>query len=202
VPTASEKPSSESDDRSSLAKAWDVARYAPIGLLVEGPFLLPKLAQLGKAHVRNAQAVGRLALRQGRADIKRRLDETESELVEMLRLLGLLPPPQTTVEGRDAPSSRDTEPSPDGIDRGGADGGVARHRVAGNSAAGPPQTVTRPSPPDVSDLAIADYDSLSAPQVVNRLSGLRRDELEAVRRYELAHRGRKTILNKVAQLQT
>jgi hypothetical protein len=36
---------------------------------------------------------------------------------------------------------------------------------------------------------------------VTRLEGLSPDELEAVRAYEAAHRGRKTILNKVAQLQ-
>ena len=37
--------------------------------------------------------------------------------------------------------------------------------------------------------------------MVTRLEGLTTDELEAVRAYEAANRGRKTILNKVAQLQ-
>jgi hypothetical protein len=37
---------------------------------------------------------------------------------------------------------------------------------------------------------------------VNRLAGLTATELEAVRSYEAAHRGRKTILSKVAQLQS
>ena len=50
-------------------------------------------------------------------------------------------------------------------------------------------------------LAIADYDSLAASQVIPRLAGLEPAELEAVRAYEAAHRGRKTILGKVAQLQ-
>ena len=36
---------------------------------------------------------------------------------------------------------------------------------------------------------------------MTRLDGLEPDELEAVRAYESAHRGRKTILNKVAQIQ-
>ena len=58
----------------------------------------------------------------------------------------------------------------------------------------------RPAP-TVDELAIPDYDSLSASQVVTRLDGLTADELEAVRAYESANRGRKTILNKVAQLQ-
>jgi hypothetical protein len=51
------------------------------------------------------------------------------------------------------------------------------------------------------ELAIPGYDSLAASQVVTRLDGLTADELEAVRRYELAHRGRQTVLGKVAQLQ-
>jgi hypothetical protein len=38
--------------------------------------------------------------------------------------------------------------------------------------------------------------------VVPRLDSLTEAELEEVRRYEQAHRGRKTILNKILQLQT
>jgi hypothetical protein len=54
---------------------------------------------------------------------------------------------------------------------------------------------------DSGNLAIPGYDSLSASQVLPRLSGLTPAELEAVRNYELATRGRRTILSKVAQLQ-
>jgi hypothetical protein len=49
-------------------------------------------------------------------------------------------------------------------------------------------------------LAIPGYDSLSASQVVDHLQGLEPDELEAVRRYEAAHRNRRTILGKIEQL--
>ncbi len=49
-------------------------------------------------------------------------------------------------------------------------------------------------------LAIPDYDSLSAFQVVPRLEALDPDDLEAVKDYEEATRGRRTILNKIAQL--
>ena len=54
---------------------------------------------------------------------------------------------------------------------------------------------------EVAALAIPDYDNLSASQVVPRLDGLTPDELEAVRRYERKHRHRKTILNRIGQLQ-
>ena len=60
--------------------------------------------------------------------------------------------------------------------------------------------VASPAEPD--ELAIPGYDSLSASQVVSRLPGLAPGELEAVRVYELASRGRRTILTKISQLQT
>jgi hypothetical protein len=53
---------------------------------------------------------------------------------------------------------------------------------------------------EVPDLAIPDYDALSASQVVEHLEGLGDDELEAIRAYEIANRGRATILGKIEQL--
>ena len=49
-------------------------------------------------------------------------------------------------------------------------------------------------------LPLADYDTLAAAQIVPRLEGLSASELEEVRLYELAHRARKTVLGKIAQL--
>jgi hypothetical protein len=46
------------------------------------------------------------------------------------------------------------------------------------------------------------YDLLSASQVVPRLESLTIAELDLVARYEAGTRGRKTILAKVAQLQS
>lgn len=54
--------------------------------------------------------------------------------------------------------------------------------------------------PAADTLPIPDYDELSASQVVERLEGLDRDSLEAIRHYETDHRGRNTILGKIAQL--
>lgn len=64
--------------------------------------------------------------------------------------------------------------------------------------------VPEPSPvPSVSapDLAIPDYDSLAASQVVPRLASLNAAELALVLTYEQSHRSRQTILNRVRQLQ-
>ena len=68
-----------------------------------------------------------------------------------------------------------------------------------------PAAPTAPTPingdaPESADLPIPGYDALSASQVVERLSGLGRDELDAVHAYETAHRQRRTILGKIEQL--
>ena len=54
--------------------------------------------------------------------------------------------------------------------------------------------------PPVEELPIPDYDELSASQVIERLDGLDADSLDAIRAYEASHRGRNTILGKIAQL--
>jgi hypothetical protein len=56
------------------------------------------------------------------------------------------------------------------------------------------------SAPDVESLPIPDYDELSASQVIERLEGLDAESLDAIRAYESSHRGRNTILGKIAQL--
>ncbi|HET6949498.1 MAG TPA: hypothetical protein VFI47_03925 [Acidimicrobiales bacterium] len=176
------------DDRTPLeqlvAQATDLLVYAPIGLFFEGPSLVTKLAQQGRVHANNARLFGQFAVRHGEAELRRRVEGIEEQATGWLKLFGLVP--------EDEPLPAPTEPAAPAapVAAGPADA------VQGNGVA-PPERVG----PTVGDLAIPDYDSLSASQVVTRLEGLSGDELEAVRAYEAAHRGRKTILNKVAQLQ-
>jgi hypothetical protein len=63
-----------------------------------------------------------------------------------------------------------------------------------------PETAADLTVPEVDELPIPDYDELSASQVVERLEGLDRESLDAIRAYETEHRGRNTILGKIAQL--
>jgi hypothetical protein len=65
-----------------------------------------------------------------------------------------------------------------------------------------PEAVPQHNGAVAATLAIPDYDSLSASQVVPRLESLSTDELDAVRSYESSNRGRKTILNKIEQLKS
>jgi hypothetical protein len=66
----------------------------------------------------------------------------------------------------------------------------------------PPPSRPAPDAADAATLgaALADYDTLSASQVVRRLEGLGPEELRAVQRYESATRHRRTILNRTGQL--
>jgi hypothetical protein len=68
------------------------------------------------------------------------------------------------------------------------------------AAPAPAQNGTPVTVHDAQSLAIPGYDSLSASQVVQRLAGLNPAELAAIGSYEAAGRGRRTILNRVAQL--
>lgn len=53
---------------------------------------------------------------------------------------------------------------------------------------------------DADELAIPDYDHLPALDIVGQLDRLSSDERAEVERYERAHRGRRTVLGKIAQL--
>jgi hypothetical protein len=77
-----------------------------------------------------------------------------------------------------------------------ADSAVVTESAATASAS----TATAADVPAEIDLAVPDYDSLAASQVVPRLAMLSVEDLRAVRAYEQAHRHRQTILNRVAQL--
>jgi hypothetical protein len=65
---------------------------------------------------------------------------------------------------------------------------------------GPERPAPDPAAAAVVAGALADYDTLSASQVVRRLESLGPEELDAVRRYEASTRNRRTILNRAGQL--
>jgi hypothetical protein len=69
------------------------------------------------------------------------------------------------------------------------------------ASAGTPPSATQGPLPTSDDLGIPGYDSLSASQVVQRLPSLLHSELDAVKAYESATRGRRTILTRISQLQ-
>ena len=161
------------EDKSPVDHLLDLFVYAPLGMLFESRDLYPKLVKEGRAQLGTRVQVARMV---GQFAVKKGQQEA-SKVVNRRR-----EPP------------RSAEPRPD----------------SAPAAARDAHDVVRPLRKDIDeidgiaevDLAIPSYGSLAASQVVSRLDGLSAVELEAVRRYELAHRGRRTVLAKIALLQS
>jgi hypothetical protein len=181
---------SDEDSKGPVGQAVEALVYAPIGLFFEGPRLLPELIQQGKTHARNARVFGKFAVQHGQGELRRRLATFEEQATDVLRAFGVTGDGGASGGSGPAPGPPASGATSDSATSASA---VAEASPAGNGAV--------EASPTVGELAITDYDSLSASQVVTRLAGLTGDELEAVRAYEVTHRGRKTILNKIAQLQ-
>jgi hypothetical protein len=197
---------SSSDRQKSPVDQWfELFVYAPLGLALDARQLLPRCIDRGRSQVALARVVGRYAVRRGSRRATTYLGHSQTQVSAVLHALGIAgdePAPEVDPADLDdfegevlafevparpdehRPDERVAEPRP-------ADQGPLLEAVA-----------VDPDVPPVDALAIPDYDNLSASQVVPRLGGLSPSELEAVGRYEAAKRGRKTILNKVAQLRS
>lgn len=157
----------------------DLLLYAPLGAAIELRARIPELATTGRRHlgmqVLTARSIGQFAVIQARRQLPSILDEMRDRGLETLSAVGLASPSP-------APTAHDDAPLAEVVDL-----PVATPEPAGDV-------------PTPDELAIPDYDSLSALQVVPRLEGLDADELESVDRYEGAHRARRTILHRISQL--
>lgn len=170
---------SVTDHKSPAEQAADYVIYAPLGFVLEARRLLPTLAERGRQQVTMAKMIGQFAVKQGQAEAGKRIVTAQGQAESILSELGLRPP------GKPVPGAASTTPPSRGV------------------APAPAAPVAAPVQASraADRLAIADYDSLAASQVIPRLAGLTPAELDALRSYEASHRGRKTILGKVAQLQ-
>jgi hypothetical protein len=167
------------DERSAVEQALDLLVYAPLGLVLAARDELPRLIDKGRqqasGQVGTARLLGQLAVAQG----QREAEKLVKQAAERLADLGFGAPAANGGEASPAPATAPETPAP-----------------APPPSPGPTPAVS------ADQLAIPGYDVLSAPQVVQRLAGLSVEELEAVRVYEEATRHRRTILGRVAQLQS
>ena len=179
---SAEEPEPKTPIEQAVEHAFDLFVYAPIGLLFEGTSLLPELIAKGKNHVATARVMGQFAVQQAQKSATEATAKLQDQAAGVIDFLGdsVTPLAPEPAEPPSSPPPPAPSPSP---------------AVA---ATAPPKVTNAVN---VASLAIPDYDGLSASQVVNRLAGLSPAELENVQLYEAAHRGRKTILSKVAQLQ-
>jgi len=199
----------------------DLLVYAPTGLVLTALEDLPELAARGRTSVerqlRTAKAVGQLAVTFGRRDLQGRLERLVGGRGGQRATGG----PTTTVaappatDERAVPDPTATE-APGSPDQGAVPDPTAPAPWHPATPADAPATEapvapllgtrSRPVPAaprataGQADLAIPGYDTLSASQVVRRLEGLGRSELETVSRYEAATRNRRTILHRADQL--
>jgi hypothetical protein len=177
-----------SDRKTPVDQALDLLVYAPLGFALDARTLLPKLVERGRNQVSLAKMMGQFAVTKGQAKAGQGLSRVQEQAMTALAELGLL----GAADGAGgAGGAGDAVPAPTAV-RAPAPAADRPRRAA---SAAPTGTAAS------EDLAIPDFDSLAASQVIPRLEGLSADELEAVRAYEAGRRGRKTILNKIAQLQ-
>lgn len=165
------------DEKTPLEKMIETAVYAPLGIAAMLREELPKIVARGHQEANMAKMMGQFAVGMGRQEVEKRLKQIAER-----------PAPKPTAAT--APPAPTPSPAPAA-----APSSAAAPKPATPSSNGSEVTVH-----DANNLAIPGYDTLSASQVVQRLAGLNAEELAAIGAYEAAGRGRRTILNRVAQL--
>ncbi len=213
-----------SEQPNPLERAVDLFVFAPVGVAMFAKDTVPtfmkmfvsrgqtELASRKKSlhdHANQYRTVGKFAVKYGGPVVKqqaeekldgaRRLaEETFSGLIVSRSGGAEAPTPAATPKTATKKVAKVEARGP-AVVNGATNGATADHPPT-NAANG--KAAEAPAPPVhvAPSLAIPEYDQLSASQVVERLDGLTPDELDAVRAYEVAHRGRATILGKITQL--
>ncbi len=174
----------------------DVFVFAPIGLLCDFPRIAPAFLSEPIEAFTEASREGHRRLDATNDRVHHTVERRVQQVQRAIDGLGLgIELPEWLPHG---PGPEASIPAPAGVSAPLVVATPADAVVAPEAAEAATPAVPAPSG---DTLAIPDYESLSASQVVPRLESLAPEELEAIRRFEHAHRGRKTILNKIAQLQ-
>jgi hypothetical protein len=181
------------ENRDRIERAVELLVYAPIGaglyLRDVAPPIVETVVARGRAeldrrgsevqrHVTSARSLGQVAIAFGVPKLRERVEG----------MLGRRPAPPRPAPPRPASPPVVTTSRPPVVT-------TPPRPVASRLTVAPDA-----SAPDSEELPIPGYDALSASQVVERLAGLGRAELDAVHAYEAAHRQRRTILGKIEQL--
>lgn len=165
---------SAEDDVPAIERLVDLACFGPFTLGARLVGQLPRVVDRTRNDLVVARILGKMAVDQGGRELRRRLRAV------------------TDGTGDDATSTPSAAEDVDAL---------------ATVAAPAPPVATAPDEgeelveaPDVSELALPDYDHLPAAHVVGKLAGLSDAERELIERYERAHRHRRTVLGKLDQL--
>src|SRR4051794_38756523 len=153
--------------KSPVDQALDLLFFAPLGLALTAAEELPKLIEKGRERATSQaglyRMMGQFAVNEGQQRAERLVRQAQERLGDLGGNAGGTAAPAPAPAASEAAGPPSSNGSHAGTSSGNGSNGVG--------AAGP-----RPS----SDaLAIPGYDTLSAPQVVQRLAGLSPEELEA-----------------------
>lgn len=180
-----------SDDRAPddwVARLLDLAVFAPVGVAVSLRDELPRHVRQGRQAMENrlqlARFIGQLTVQTGRRELEKRLEERRA--------------PRPAEEASDGRPAEPTELAATGQ---GASGQEVAAPGAGAEATIPVAAAGQEAAPSADDLPIGDYESVPAINVVERLRTMQPHEIELIRRFEVAHRARRTVLAKIDQLQ-
>jgi hypothetical protein len=192
------------EDRNPLESALDVFVYGPLGLFITVTEEMPRLVEKGRerltSQLTTARMLGQMAAPQLQAEAEK-LMRGVMDRISSPPGTPAPPPARPGTPASGAAPSPPTRPAPTPPPAPGRPTPPAATVTSpGAPSAAPPGNGSVAHSGSSTHLAIPGYDTLSAMQVVQRLTGLSAAELEAVRAYEAAHRGRKTILHRAEQL--
>ena len=169
-------------------------------------------------HVTTARSLGQVAIAFGAPMVRERVERTVADArrrAEDLIGNGASSPEASTTWSPASETSVPATAVPAPVDDAPAPPAAASRPTEWISPASPSPSPAPPASPSMSHtvpganggdapssagLPIPGYDALSASQVVERLTGLTRIELDEVHAYEASHRQRRTILGKIEQL--
>jgi hypothetical protein len=178
------KTSKAGDDETppGVNQLLDMFIYAPIGMLYEYPEVLPQLVKKGKSQVQLAKVMGEFAIRKGQADPAAFASEgfasAGGAIAKLITELGEMFAESQGSNGAGERRSGSTSES---------------------AAIEAKASVVSPNKP-TSRLPIANYDKLTAREIVGLLSDITPAQRARVRAHETQNRARKTVLSKLDQL--
>jgi hypothetical protein len=164
---------------SVLAKALEFGVFAPVGVLEAVRSELPRFAERGRQTVEQRVLVGRFIATLLAQQARQRIGATFTSAAGGT---------EADSDSSDVTAAAATTPT----------------ATTETPAKTPAKASSRAKPAagTASRLAIDHYESLSATQVIPLLGELDPEELEAIERFEQAHRNRRTVLGRIAQLRT
>jgi hypothetical protein len=185
-----------------------------------GQVVARRCAQIAEAEgriseeVRKARMIGQVAVTFGGRQLRKEVDTRLRDARQYIPGFrgddpgnGATAPPEAPAPS--PPASEGAPPPRTSPGRPTAVKGPGPAKAAGTTKAPRPAKVTKvakatkaagaPAGP-AADLPVREYDGLSASQVVSRLTGLTQAELQAVRAYAEASRGRRTVLLAIDRL--